>query len=154
MQRVRLSSTVMIAVLMLSACTSGEDEPATDSTRASTPTPEPTPEASASESASASASPSDSTTAPEEPAAPTVEVRISGTRVTPNAEQVDLSTGESMVFEIVSDRAGELHVHSKPEQFVKFGTGTTRAEISMDTPGSVKVEEHDTSAVVAIVEVR
>jgi hypothetical protein len=83
-----------------------------------------------------------------------VSVRISGDRVTPNAAQLDLASGEPVVFDIESDRAGELHVHSKPEQYVEFGEGGTRAEISIDTPGSVEVEEHDTSAVVAILEVR
>jgi len=67
---------------------------------------------------------------------------------------VDLAIREELVFEIVSDRPGELHVHSKPEQYVQFDAGRTRAVISMQIPGSMQVEEHDTSAVVAIVEVR
>lgn len=149
MQRLRLSSTVMAAVLLLSACTSGEDEPAATG-EASTAAP--TGESSSSEATSPT--PSEATPSPQEPTAPTVGVRIADERVTPNAEQVDVSVGEALVFEIVSDRPGELHVHSKPEQFVEFGEGRTRAEISIRTPGSVKVEEHDTSAVVAIVEVR
>lgn len=150
MQRSRLSSTVMVAALMLTACTSGEDGPATDGTDAATPTGG----APSSEPAPASESPSDPTPSSEEPADPTVQVRIIGERVTPNAEEVALSVGDRLVFEIVSDRPGKLHVHSKPEQYVEFGEGSTRAEISIKTPGSVEVEEHDTSAVVAIVEVR
>jgi hypothetical protein len=139
-QRMRLSSLVVIAALMLSACTSGEDE--------STPRP------SSSNSTSSGPSSSGSTPSPEEPAAPTVEVRIDTERVTPNADQVDLSVGESLTFEIVSDRAGELHVHSKPEQYLEFNEGRTQSQVSIETPGSVKVEEHETGAVVAIVEVR
>ena len=148
MQRLRLSSIAMVAVLWLSACASGDDEPATG--EASTAAP------SAESPASGTTSPalSEATASPQESTAATVGVRIAGERVTPNAEQVDVTVGETLVFEIVSDRPGELHVHSKPEQFVEFGEGRTRAEISIRTPGSVKVEEHDTSAVVAIVEVR
>lgn len=148
MRRVRLSSTVMVAVLLVSACASAEDQPATNGASAPAPTGK-----SSSSNATPSA-PSEAAPSPEEPTAPTVGVRIADERVTPNAEQVDVSVGETLVFEIVSDRPGELHVHSKPEQFVEFGEGRTRAEISITTPGSVKVEEHDTSAVVAIVEVR
>lgn len=148
MQRLRLSSIVVVAVLLLSACTSGVDEPATSGAS----TPAPTTESSPSDTTPSA--PSEATPSPEEPTAPTVRVQIADERVTPNAEQVDVSMGETLVFEIVSDRPGELHVHSKPEQFVEFGEGRTRAEISIRTPGSVKVEEHDTSAVVAIVEVR
>lgn len=157
MQCVRLSLIAMIAVLMLSACASGDDERAAPGSSAPAPSSDSTPGSTSSAptpSLSSTPSPSEVTPSPEEPAVPTVEVRIANERVSPNAEKVDLSAGESLVFEIVSDRAGELHVHSKPEQYVKFGDGRTRAEISVTTPGSVKVEEHDTSAVVAIVEVR
>jgi len=148
-QRLRLSSIAMVAVLWLSACTSGEDEPAATGEAGTA-----VPSGGSSSSDAASPTPSGATPSPQEPTAATVGVRIAGERVTPNAEQVDVTVGETLVFEIVSDRPGELHVHSKPEQFVEFGEGRTRAEISIRTPGSVKVEEHDTSAVVAIVEVR
>ena len=153
MRRLRLSSALTIAVLTLSACASSEREPSTEAT--STP-----PSNSGSTSGStpsgtpSTPTPSDPTPSPDGPATPTVEVRIAGERVTPNAEQLDLTAGETMVFEISSDRAGELHVHSKPEQYVKIAAGRTRADITIDTPGSVKVEEHDTNAVVAIVDVR
>ena len=81
-------------------------------------------------------------------------VRIEGDKVAPNAEKLSIAVNETLVWNITSDRAGELHVHSKPEQFVEFGEGETRAEITIETPGSVEVEDHETSAVVAILEVR
>ncbi|WP_231252727.1 hypothetical protein [Nocardioides furvisabuli] len=58
------------------------------------------------------------------------------------------------MIEIQSDRAGELHVHSTPEQYVEFDAGRTSAQLVIETPGSVEVEEHDTSAVVALIEAR
>lgn len=149
MHRLRLSSAVLAAVLTLSACGSSEGQPGDDA--GSTPS---APESAATSSESATAAPNDPSPSPQKSTVPTVEVRIIGDRVTPNAEQLELTSGETMRFEIVSDRAGELHVHSKPEQYVEFGEGRTREEISVDTPGSVQVEEHDTSVVVAVLEVR
>ncbi|MGK2874404.1 MAG: hypothetical protein ACSLEW_02030, partial [Nocardioides sp.] len=90
----------------------------------------------------------------ESPAGPRIEVRIEGDKVAPNAEKLSIAVNETLVWNITSDRAGELHVHSKPEQYVEFGEGETRAEMTIETPGSVEVEDHETSAVVAILEVR
>lgn len=85
---------------------------------------------------------------------PVLTVTIDGEVVSPNAEEIELSTGEKLLVEIDSDRAGEIHVHSAPEQFIEYAEGTTNGEIVVNTPGSVEVEDHDTSAVVALVEVR
>lgn len=148
MRRTLLSATVLVPLLALGAC-STPDAPAPGDAGASAPPADPSASAE-----STSPKPTESTSPPDVPTAATVSVRISGDRVTPNAAQLDLASGEPVVFDIESDRAGELHVHSKPEQYVEFGAGRTRAEISIDTPGSVEVEEHDTSAVVAILEVR
>lgn len=157
MQCLRLGFTATIVVLMFSGCAANDDERAATGSSAHAPRPESPSGATSSKlspSTSSIPSPSKPTSSSEEPAAPTIEVRIPNERVTPNAEQVDLSVGETLVFEIVSDRAGELHVHSAPERYVEFGEGRTGAEITIMTPRSVKVEEHDTSAVVAMVEVR
>lgn len=121
-------------------------------------TPEPTPTSSASTSTSSTPTPSPSSSATDEkepaPAGPVLSVTIDGEDVGPNAEEIDLGTGDELTIDIRSDRAGELHVHSTPEQFVEFDAGTTRARLVIETPGSVEVEEHDTSAVVALITVR
>lgn len=85
---------------------------------------------------------------------PVLTVTIDGDEVSPNAEEIDLGTGEKLLVEIDSDRAGELHVHAASEQSVEFAEGTTKSEIVVNTPGTVEVEDHDTSAVVALIEVR
>lgn len=149
MPRMRLSLIAMFASLVLVGCSSEKEE-----TSGSPDAPSPSPESSSSGTGPATPTPSDTTPSPEEPAGATVQVRIAGERVSPNADEVDLSPGDPLRFEIESDRPGQLHVHSKPEQFVDFGAGRTVQEITIKTPGSVEVEEHDTSAVVAIVEVR
>ena len=57
-------------------------------------------------------------------------------------------------LEITSDRAGELHVHSKPEQFVEFEAGTSDAQAGHQRPGVVDIEEHESGHVVVQLEVR
>lgn len=80
-------------------------------------------------------------------------VSIDGDSVSPNAERIRIDAGEALLLRVTSDRPGQLHVHSKPEQFVDFDSGTSTSELVIDTPGIVEVEEHDTSAVVAQLEV-
>lgn len=135
------------AAAVLGACSSTDDTPE--------PTPTTTPP-SASTSSTPTPSPSPSATAEEEPApaGSVLSVTIGGQDVGPNAEEIDLATGEELTIDIQSDRAGELHVHSTPEQYIEFDAGTTSTRLVIETPGSVEVEEHDTSAVVALITVR
>ena len=86
---------------------------------------------------------------PEEPQGPVLAVDIDGDDVSPNSQRIELARGEPLVIEFRSDRAGELHVHAKPEQFLEFPAGSSTQELVIDTPGLVTVEEHETGAVVA-----
>ena len=153
MRRARLLAVALTTVLALSGCSGGDDESTEDATEATATAPDDSgstpPEESPSTSPPQSASPTE-----QAPAGPTIEVRIEGDKVAPNAEELSIAVNETLVWNITSDRAGELHVHSKPEQYVEFGEGETRAEMTVETPGSVEVEDHETSAVVAILEVR
>ena len=141
-----LVAAVAVAAV-LAACSSTDRQPRADTHHTSS---------SASTSSTPTPSPSPSATAEEEPApaGPVLSVTIDGQDVGPNAEEIDLDTGEKLTIDIQSDRAGELHVHSTPEQFIEFDAGTTSARLVIETPGSVEVEEHDTSAVVALITVR
>ena len=109
-------AALVAATTVLAACSSSEptSEPTTEPTSSATPSITPTP------------TPSDTATAEEEPtpAAPELLVRIDGPNVQPNAQEIELETGEKLMIEIQSDRAGELHVHSTPEQYVEFDAGT------------------------------
>ena len=134
-------------VLALAACGSADENTAppaepTDATSSVTPS-----------VATSSAAPVSPTTESVD-LGPLLTVTIDGDEVSPNAEEIDLGTGEKLRVEIDSDRAGELHVHSASEQFIEFAEGTTNGEIVVNTPGTVEVEDHDTSAVVALIEVR
>ena len=133
-------------VLTLAACGSADEDAApsaesTDATSSVTP--------SVTTSPAAPVSPTTAST----DLGPTLTVTIDGDEVSPNAEEIHLGTGEKLLVEIDSDRAGELHVHSASEQLIEFAEGTTNSEIVVSTPGTVEVEDHDTSAVVALVEV-
>lgn len=119
--------------------------------------PEPTPSAeSTSESSSPTATDSRSSSPKQEPtpketteSGPELVVTISGDEVRPNAEEISIGTDEPLVISFSSDRPGELHVHSKPEQVLEFPAGKSEQELVIETPGLVEIEEHETGAVVA-----
>lgn len=146
----RFSTTIAATftlVLALAACAGAGEDTAPPAGRA---------DAKSSVTPSVATSPAAPVTPTTEPTdlGPVLTVTIDGDEVSPNAEEIDLGTGEKLLVEIDSDRAGELHVHAASEQFVEFAEGTTKSEIVVNTPGTVEVEDHDTSAVVALIEVR
>ena len=80
-------------------------------------------------------------------------ITIEGDKVTPGGERLEVARDEVVTLEITSDRAGELHVHSKPEQYVEFEAGTSTHELVISAPGVVDVEEHESGHVVVQLEV-
>lgn len=99
-------------------------------------------------------SPTPATPSPTEAPGPLLSVTIQGDEVQPNSKQIKLKIGQVLTIQFDADRAGELHVHSTPEQFIEFEKGQSVKELVIDAPGVVEVEEHDTSHVVASLEVR
>jgi hypothetical protein len=83
-----------------------------------------------------------------------VRIEIEGNDVTPNGARLKAEAGDPMVLDIESDRAGELHVHSSPEQELTFGAGESTVEVTVDTPGIVDIEDHETGVVLVQLEVR
>ncbi|HEX4976721.1 MAG TPA: hypothetical protein VFV40_02545 [Nocardioides sp.] len=135
-------SLLLAAGLTLTAC--GEDaEPAAE------PSPSPT-------TATSSETPSEEPQS-EEPEPETegtvVVVTIKGDRIEPNGAAIEADLDEPVVLAISSDRAGELHVHSTPEQFVEFRKGSHEYELTFEQPGVVEVEDHDTGFVIAQLQV-
>jgi hypothetical protein len=74
--------------------------------------------------------------------ATTVEVTIKGDSVEPVGKKVDIGVGGTITVKVDSDRAGELHVHSTPEQTFDFEAGTSSYDVTLDKPGTVDIEEH------------
>lgn len=83
----------------------------------------------------------------------TVEITVKDGTVTPNGTRVEASVGEPVTLHIDADRAGELHVHSTPEQEVEFTAGTSTERLTIDRPGIVDVEDHALDQVVVQLEV-
>jgi hypothetical protein len=129
----RLAPAVLVLAAALTAC--GGD-PDTDASATDQPSTSP------SESASESSSES-----PAESSGSADSVAVTLTReddsFTPNGERVELAVDQTLVLTIDADEAGDLHVHSTPEQEISYGTGTSEHEIVVDRPGVVEVESHD-----------
>jgi hypothetical protein len=83
----------------------------------------------------------------------TVDITISGDEVHPNGDRVDVSVGEPVTLHISSDRAGELHVHSDPEQHIEYDKGETTTRVTIDRPGIVDIEYHAADVVVVQLQV-
>ena len=83
-----------------------------------------------------------------------LDVTREGDTFTPNGERVELGVGQTLTLTITADTAGELHVHSTPEQEISYDAGTSEHEITIDRPGVVEVESHDPDTVVLQLEVR
>lgn len=118
----------------------------------------PSPSGSPAEAPSGSARP---TATPSQPAVstisepePDVEIEIDGDQVSPTGDRVQARAGEPVVLRVVSDVAGQLHIHSSPEQLVEFAAGTSRHEFTVDRPGIVDVELHEPAVTLVQLEVR
>lgn len=134
-----------VALMTLAACTqAGEPVDETAASPRSTPT-------SAGNQAQATESPSESSPSP---AGTVVDIRVQGDEIRPLAERIPAKVGDPVTLNVSSNRPGELHVHSEPEQTLEFGDGTTLLTVVVERPGVVDVEEHDTGKLVIQLEVR
>lgn len=82
-----------------------------------------------------------------------IEVTIEGDKLTPSGERVKATVGEPVAIHVTSDRAGELHVHSTPEQELQYDKGETDLSFTVDTPGVIDVEDHVAEVVIVQLEV-
>ncbi|WP_101523782.1 hypothetical protein [Nocardioides houyundeii] len=96
--------------------------------------------------------PTSSQTQEQEPAP--IEITLEQDSFEPKGERIEVAAGEPVKIVITADRAGELHVHSTPEQEIEFTAGVTEHEVTIDQPGVVEVESHDPALVVLQLEVR
>jgi hypothetical protein len=83
-----------------------------------------------------------------------IDVSFEGDTVTPNGERVKVDVGQPIELDITADAAGEIHVHSDPEQTLDYDEGTSTVTIEpIDQPGVVDVESHDLDVVIVQLEV-
>ena len=83
-----------------------------------------------------------------------VTITREGDEFTPNGERVELGVDQTLVLTVDSDEAGEIHVHSTPEQEIEYDAGTSEHELVIDRPGVVEVESHEPEVVLLQLEVR
>jgi hypothetical protein len=82
-----------------------------------------------------------------------VDITIKDGKVTPNGDRVKAKVGEPVTLKIDADTAGEIHVHSTPEQEIEFEKGTSTKRLTIDKPGIVDVEDHALEQVIVQLEV-
>ncbi|MGZ4429833.1 MAG: hypothetical protein ACXVXC_16985 [Nocardioidaceae bacterium] len=83
----------------------------------------------------------------------TVDITIKGDTVTPNGDRVDAEVGKPVTLKIHADQAGEIHVHSTPEQHIDFPSGHSTRTLTIDKPGVVDVEDHALDKVIVQLQV-
>ena len=83
-----------------------------------------------------------------------VSVTIKGDSVTPHAKPIEASVGQPIVLDVTSDRAAELHVHSSPEHEFEVAPGHNSYRFTLEQPGVVDVEEHQTEDLVLRITVK
>ncbi len=83
-----------------------------------------------------------------------IDITFSGDTVSPNGERVEVTHGQPIELIVKADRPGEIHVHSTPEQELKYGAGTTTLTLTLDQPGVVDVEAHALETTIVQLEVR
>lgn len=127
------AAVLLVIGLSLTAC-GADDSPAADP--ASSP----------------SSSPARSSTTSDE--GPVIDVVIAGDTVTPNGDRVPVEKGDDVILHVSADVAGEIHVHSSPEQELEYDAGSTTLTITgLDQPGVVDVESHTLEKVIVQLEV-
>jgi hypothetical protein len=87
------------------------------------------------------------------PSSTVIDAKIRGNDLQPNGGRVKVKIGEEITINVDADRAGELHVHSSPEQELEYGAGKTTLHLTIDTPGIVEVEDHVADKVLVSLEV-
>ena len=84
----------------------------------------------------------------------TIDITFEGGTVEPSGERVEVAVGQPVELVVEADSAGEIHVHSTPEQELEYGEGTTTLPLTIDKPGLVDVESHDLEQIIVQLEVK
>jgi hypothetical protein len=87
------------------------------------------------------------------PTSTVVNATIRGNDIEPNGKRIPVKVGEDITINVDSDRDGELHVHSSPEQHLEYKKGKTTFHVSIKTPGIVDIEDHVADKVLVSLEV-
>ena len=130
------AATVLVLALSLTGC--GSDK------KAAGTAPE----------AELSATPAAQVTAAPPADAKVIAIKLSGGTVETTGEHVDVKANQPIVLQINADEAGELHVHSSPEQHIEFPQGGSEITLKLAQPGEVDIEDHALDQLIVRLEVR
>ena len=83
-----------------------------------------------------------------------IAIKLTGGTVEPSGERVDVKANQPIVLQINADAAGELHVHSSPEQHIEFPKGGSEITLKLAQPGVVDIEDHALDKLIVQLEVR
>jgi len=83
----------------------------------------------------------------------TIDVTLKNGTVKPNGERLKAKVGSPITLRIDADKAGEIHVHSTPEQHIEFPRGTSTRKLTIKQPGIVDVEDHALDKVIVQLQV-
>ncbi|WP_310964378.1 hypothetical protein [Nocardioides terrisoli] len=94
------------------------------------------------------------TPASAKPGGTVVRITITADDVHPSGSRVQVPLGKPVTLLINAAHAGELHVHSTPEQHVDYPQGTSAARLVIQQPGVVDVESHTLDKLIVQLEVK
>jgi heme/copper-type cytochrome/quinol oxidase subunit 2 len=84
-----------------------------------------------------------------------VNVTIAHGQVTPTNATLQAKVGEPITFNVTSDAADQLHVHSVPDHEFRVAAAPNQTfQFSVDVPGNVDVELHHLDRTIATIQVR
>jgi major membrane immunogen (membrane-anchored lipoprotein) len=83
----------------------------------------------------------------------TIDITIKDGKVTPHGGRVKAKVGKAITLHIDADEAGQIHVHSTPEQHIDFAKGVSDKKLTVDKPGIVDVEDHALDQVIVQLQV-
>ena len=130
------AGSALVLALALSGC--GSDDP-------SAPRTSPETELSATPAAQVTTAPSAD--------AKVITIKLADGTVSPDGVEVKVKKNQPVVLQITADTAGELHVHSSPEQHVEFPEGGSEVTLTFAQPGVVDIEDHALDKLIVQLEV-
>jgi glucose/arabinose dehydrogenase len=144
----------LLAGLALSGCTSAPTTTATPTPAATSASSSPSASTSASAPPSASPTPTPSETSAANTV--TIDITIAEGQVNPNGEKINVELGQTIVLNVTSDEADEIHAHTDGDGFelaVPAGKKVT-GEFAINGPGSYEVESHHLEKTIVILNAR
>jgi hypothetical protein len=83
----------------------------------------------------------------------TIDITFKNGTVTPHGGRVKVRVGKPVTLHIAADAAGQIHVHSTPEQRIDFTAGVSDKRLTINRPGIVDVEDHVLDTVIVQLQV-